>query len=196
AMEGLWTTQHHAPAVLFGIPDEVTHSNRFEVAIPGLASLYLKHEWNGEIKGIDAFGDKYPPVAPLFFAFRIMVGMGVLMLVVSWFSAWQLHQSKKKASPLPRWWLRVLQAMTFSGWIALVAGWYVTEIGRQPYLVQGILLTADAASNVSQRMLGSTLIMYLLLYGVLIVSYVSVVFHLARKPATPITPPAPDTEKP
>ncbi len=197
AMEGLWTTQHHAPAVLFGLPDDATHSNQFEVAIPGLASLYLKHDWNGEIQGIDAFADKHPPVAPLFFAFRIMVGIGVLMLVVSWFSAWQLYRAGKKSLPLPHWLLRILYAMTFSGWLALVAGWYVTEIGRQPYLVQGVLLTADAVANISRPMLASTLIMYLLLYAVLIISYVSVVFHLARKPGLSITPPIPDaTETP
>lgn len=194
AMEGLWTTQKNAPAVLLGVPDETTRSNRFEVAIPGLASLYLTHEFDGEIKGIDAFADKHPPVAPIFIAFRVMVGVGVLMLSVSWLSAWKLYKSRHQSFALPGWLTRVLYAMTFSGWVALVAGWYVTEMGRQPYLVYGVLLTADAVSTVPRSMIGATLAMYLLLYLALIVSYISVVFYMARKAGvikstvTPIQP--------
>jgi len=180
AMEGVWKTDRHVAAVLFAIPDEATHSNHYEVAIPGLASLYLGHDWNSEIKGIDAFAGKSPPVAPVFFAFRIMVGTGVLMLLVSWSAAWQLRRAKKHSAPLPRKLLHVLHWMTFSGWLALVAGWYVTEIGRQPYLVQGVLLTADAAANISKPMLLTTLIMYLSLYALLISSYIGVVFYMAR----------------
>ena len=184
AMEGLWTTQTHAPAVLFGIPDETLHANRNEVAIPGLASLYLVHDWNGELKGLDAFADAHPPVAPLFFAFRIMVGVGVIMLGVSWLAAWKLYQHRNDLSTLPRWLVRVLFSMTFAGWVALVAGWYVTEAGRQPYLVQGILLTANAVADISKPMLVSTLVMYLSLYAALIAAYVSVVFYMARKAGT------------
>lgn len=177
AMEGIWKTEKGAPAVLFGLPNATTRSNDFEIAIPKLASLYLTHAIDGEIRGIDAFGDRHPPVAPLFFAFRIMVGVGLLMLAVSWLGAWQL---RRRGAP-STWLARALVAMTFSGWIALVAGWYVTEIGRQPYLVYGVLTTAQAASKVPATMIGSTLAMYLSLYLLLIVAYVSVVFHLARK---------------
>ena len=184
AMEGLWTTQTHAPAVLFAIPDEASHANRYEITIPGLASLYLKHEWNGELKGLDAFADGHPPVAPLFFAFRIMVGMGVIMLAVSWLAAWKLYRHRNDVLMFPHWLLRILYAMTFAGWIALVAGWYVTEAGRQPYLVQGILLTANAAANISSPALLTTLIMYVLLYVALIAAYISVVFYMARKAGT------------
>jgi cytochrome bd ubiquinol oxidase subunit I len=177
AMEGIWETQKGAPAVLFAIPEKATQSNRFEIAIPKLASLYLTHDINGEIKGIKEFGDKHPPVGPVFWAFRVMVGTGLLMLAVSWFSAWKL----RKKEVLPQWLARVLVAMTFSGWLALVAGWYVTEIGRQPWLVQGVLTTAQAASTVPAANIALTLAMYLTLYGALLVAYVSVVFHLARK---------------
>ena len=179
AMEGIWKTQSGAPAVLFAWPDATTQSNRFEVAIPKLASLYLTHDWYGEIKGIDAFGTQHPPVAPLFFAFRLMVGLGMLMLAVSWFGAWQTRAGREP----PVWLLRVLVAMTFAGWVALVAGWYVTEIGRQPWLVQGLLLAADAASNVPAANIGLTLILYLTLYAALLVSYVTVVFYLASSAA-------------
>lgn len=180
AMEGIWKTEKGAPAVLFGLPDASTQSNDFEIAIPKLASLYLTHSMDGEIRGIDAFAGKHPPVAPLFYAFRIMVGVGLLMLVVSWSAAWQL---RRRGQP-SRWMARALLAMTFSGWVALVAGWYVTEIGRQPYLVYGVLTTAQAASKVPAAMIGATLAMYLALYAALIAAYISVVFYLARKAGT------------
>jgi cytochrome d ubiquinol oxidase subunit I len=175
AMEGIWKTQTGAPAVLIGWPDAATQSNRYEVGIPKLASMYLTHSWDGEIKGIDAFGDQHPPVVPVFFAFRIMVGVGMLMLAVSWFGAWQTRAGR---APQP-WLLRVLVAMTFAGWVALVAGWYVTEIGRQPWLVQGLLLAKDAASAVPSPDIAITLAMYLVLYAFLLLAYVSVVFYLA-----------------
>ena len=181
AMEGIWKTDRHVGAVLFALPDETTHTNRFEIAVPGLASLYLAHDWDGEIKGLDAFGEDHPPVAPIFFAFRTMVGVAVMMFIVSWLAAWQLIRCGQRLVPLPQWLLRVLQSMTFSGWLALVAGWYVTEIGRQPYLVQGVLLTADAVASISRPMLLSTLIMYLALYAALIAAYISVVFYMAGK---------------
>ncbi|MFN7864614.1 MAG: cytochrome ubiquinol oxidase subunit I [Curvibacter sp.] len=176
AMEGIWDTQKGAPAVLFGWPDAATQSNRYEVAIPKLASFYLTHDWNGEVKGLKDFGDEHPPVAPVFWAFRIMVGVGVLMLVVSWLAVWRVRKSG-----LRPWLAKVLVGMTFSGWVALLAGWYVTEIGRQPWLVHGVLKTAEAASTVPAANIAFTLALYLLLYAALLVSYVSVVFHLARK---------------
>lgn len=177
AMEGIWQTQAGAPAVLFALPQAATQSNRFEMAVPKLASLYLTHDWNGEVQGITAFGDQHPPVAPVFFAFRIMVGVGVLMLVVSWVSVWQHHRRR----PLARWHARVLVAMTFSGWVALIAGWYVTEIGRQPWLVQGVLTAAQAASQVPARNIALTLVMYLVMYALLLFAYLRVVFYLAAK---------------
>nr|MBP9931493.1 cytochrome ubiquinol oxidase subunit I [Rhodoferax sp.] len=128
AMEGIWQTQKGAPAVLFALPDQATQSNRFEIAIPNLASLYLTHSWDGEVKGINDFGNLHPPVAPVFWAFRIMVGVGLLMLAVSWFGAWRLRRGHE----IGPWLARVLVSMTFAGWVALIAGWYVTEIGRQP----------------------------------------------------------------
>ena len=177
AMEGLWETQRGAPAVLFALPDAATQTNKYEIAIPKLASLYLTHDWNGEVEGIKAFGDQHPPVAPVFWAFRIMVGVGLLMLAVSWLSVWQ---TRKQQSIRP-WLARGLVAMTFAGWVALISGWYVTEIGRQPWLVYGVLTAAQAASRVHAANIALTLGMYLTLYVTLLFSYVSVVFHLAKK---------------
>ena len=179
AMEGIWKTQRGAPAVLFGLPDAATLSNRFEIAIPKLASGYLTHDFNGEVKGIEAFGLEHPPVAPVFFAFRIMVGVGMLMLAVSWFSVWQT----RKGQSIKPWLARVLVAMTFTGWVALISGWYVTEIGRQPWLVTGVLTAAQAASKLPASNILATLVLYLTLYVALLGAYVSVVFHLAKKAA-------------
>ncbi|MBX9872359.1 MAG: cytochrome ubiquinol oxidase subunit I [Burkholderiaceae bacterium] len=178
AMEGIWETQRGAPAVLFALPDQATQSNKYELAIPKLASLYLTHDWDGEVQGIKDFGADHPPVAPVFWAFRTMVGVGLLMLVVSWLGVWQVR--KRGLQP---WLARVLVGMTFSGWVALLAGWYVTEIGRQPWLVQGVLKTAQAASQVPAHNIAFTLALYLVLYVALLLAYVSVVFYLARKAA-------------
>jgi cytochrome bd ubiquinol oxidase subunit I len=180
AMEGIWDTQKGAPAVLFALPDKTTQSNRYEIAIPKLASFYLTHDWNGEIKGIKEFGTQHPPVAPVFWAFRVMVGVGMLMLAVSWLGSWQIRKNA-----LRPWLARVLVGMTFAGWVALIAGWYVTEIGRQPWLVQGVLTAADAASTVPSSNIAFTLVMYLSLYVVLLTSYVGVLFYLARKASLP-----------
>lgn len=178
AMEGIWDTQTRAPAILFGIPDEVTRSNRFEVAVPGLASLYLVHDIEGEVQGLNDFAGEHPPVKPVFFAFRIMVGMGLLMLGVAWLSTWQMLKRENGIAP---WLAKTLVAMTFSGWVALVAGWYVTEIGRQPWLVYGLLTTAEATSTVPAQQIGMTLAMYLILYAGLIAAFISVLFYMARK---------------
>ena len=182
AMEGIWETQKGAAAVLFALPDAATQSNKYEIAIPKLASFYLTHDWNGEVKGIKSFGDKRPPVAPVFWAFRIMVGVGLLMLAVSWVSVWHI---RKKGVGLRPWLARVLVAMTFAGWVALIAGWYTTEIGRQPWLVHGVLTAAQAASKVPASNIALTLAMYVTLYLALLFAYVSVVFHLAKKATVP-----------
>ena len=188
AMEGIWETQARAPAVLFAIPDEATRSNRYEIAIPGLASIYLTHHADGVVQGLNDFPDAHPKVLPVFWAFRIMVGMGLLMLAVSWTCGLLLW----RRGGLPPTLLRVLVLMSFSGWVAVIAGWYVTEIGRQPWLVYGVLKTVDAASTVPATMIAASLAMYLTLYATLIVAFISVVFYLARKG----TPPPPSPREP
>jgi len=177
AMEGIWESGSGIPAVLFAIPDQKTQSNLYEISIPKLASFYLTHHWDGEVQGLKDFPNKIPPVAPVFFAFRIMVGMGILMLLVAWMARWQMY----KLQDIRPWMAKVLVGMTFSGWIAVVAGWYVTEIGRQPYVVTGVLTTADAATKIAGGIVLSSLVMYLFLYITLIISYIGVVFYLARE---------------
>ncbi len=178
AMEGIWEDERGAGLRLFAIPDETARTNHAEIQIPYLASLILQHSIDGEIQGLNSFEGEHPPVAPLFYGFRVMVGVGLLMLLVSWSAWWQLRRS---AGGLPNWLLRALVAMSFSGWLATLAGWYVTEIGRQPYLVYGVLRTSEAASAVPASMIGLSLALYLVVYIALLISYVRVVFLLAEK---------------
>ncbi|WP_237055437.1 cytochrome ubiquinol oxidase subunit I [Microbulbifer sediminum] len=177
AMEAIWETQRGAPLLLFAIPDEKERTNHAEIAVPHLASLILTHEVDGEIRGLDEFEGNHPPVAPLFFGFRIMVGMGILMLLTAWTGCYLLI----KREELPRWMLRVLVGMTFSGWAAVLAGWYVTEIGRQPWLVTGILRTADAVTPLAPTNVGFSLALYLTVYVILMYAYIHTLKVMALK---------------
>jgi cytochrome bd ubiquinol oxidase subunit I len=180
AMEGVWQTGRGVPLLLFALPDEEQRLNRMELAIPRGASLILRHSTDGEIQGLNDFPGDHPPVKPVFYGFRVMVGMGLLMLGVAWFGAWRLRGGRQ----LPRNGLRILVAMTFAGWVATLAGWYVTEIGRQPWLVYGVLRTADAATA-RDIPIGTSLVLYLLLYVALIAAYIRVLFHMAGKAGEP-----------
>ena len=178
AMEANWTTGPNVPLVLFALPNETTRTNDWSIEIPNGASLILKHDPDGIVPGLDMFEGQHPPVAPVFFAFRTMVGTGMLMLVAAWLAAFALW----RRGGIGVWTARLLVGMTFSGWVATLAGWYVTEIGRQPWLVTGVLSTAQAASAVPASMIGASLAMYLAMYAALIVAYVATIFHLAGKP--------------
>lgn len=175
AIEAIWKTETGVPLVLFAIPNARTHTNDFAVTIPNGASLILKHHADAELKGLDAFAPDTPPVAPVFFAFRIMVGTGVAMLLVAWLGVWRL----RKRAAAPRWLLWTFAGFSFSGWLATLAGWVVTEIGRQPWLVTGLLRTADAAGTVSDAELGASFTGYLVTYAVMLLAYIVVLTHLA-----------------
>lgn len=177
AVEAVWHTEKGAPLVLFAIPDKETQSNKFAIEIPNIASLILTHHAEGEIKGLNEFPNAHPPVAPMFFGFRIMVGMGMLMLAVAWWGAFT-YWRKKEIPPLL---LKVFVGMTFSGWVATLSGWYVTEIGRQPWLVTGVLTTADAVTKTPAANVGTSLAIYLSLYTVLLIAYIRTLFLMAKK---------------
>lgn len=181
AIEGIWETESPAPLLLFAVPDLAGRKNHFEIAIPRLGSVILTHSFDGAIRGMNDFRDRHPPPLPVFLAFRAMVGMGVLMLVTSWVALWLYRRTRWQPSRLPKAALRFLSAMTYSGWIATVAGWWVTEIGRQPFIVYGLVRTADVASKVPPPMIAATFVMYVALYVSLIVAYVSVLRYLAGK---------------
>jgi cytochrome d ubiquinol oxidase subunit I len=195
AMEGNWETQGNVPLLLFALPDEEARTNHFEIGIPSLASIILKHDPAGEVPGLNDFVAEdgtvmHPPVAPVFWSFRIMVGVGMLMLAASWAGAYLMW--RRGAENLPKPYLWGLTGMTFAGWVATLAGWYTTEIGRQPWLVQGVLTVEQAVGEIAGGMVLTTLIAYVTIYIALLAAYVGVILHLARKGgriASPLTAP-------
>jgi len=187
AMEGNWETRGNVPLVLFALPNEETRSNDLEIGIPSGASLILKHKADGVVPGLNDFVAEdgtpmHPPVAPVFWSFRVMVATGMLMLVVSWFTAWRLWR-RGGVDNLPRPLMIGLVGMTFSGWVATLAGWYTTEIGRQPWLVNGVVTTKQAVADVPAAYVAGTLTAYLVVYGVLLAAYITTIFGLASRAA-------------
>jgi cytochrome d ubiquinol oxidase subunit I len=184
AIEAIWKTERGVPLVLFAIPNERTRRNDYSIEIPRGASLVLRHSPAAEIEGLDRFEPDVPPVAPVFFSFRLMVGVGVLMIALAWYGAWRLRRG---AQP-PRWLLWVFAGFTFSGWVATLAGWMVTEIGRQPWLVSGILRTADAVGPIRGAQLGASLTGYVVTYALMLAAYIVVLTHMAGRGAGPARP--------
>ncbi len=178
AMEGVWQTQQGVPLLLFAIPDQEKRQNDWAIGIPKLASIILTHDADGEIKGLNEFEPHAPPMAPIFYAFRIMVGSGVLMLGLSWLGCVVM---RKRNGSAPTWLLTAFVATTFIGWLATLAGWYVTEIGRQPFLVSGILTTEQAVTQQPSQSIAFTLTLYLLTYIFLLYWYIKTVFGMANK---------------
>jgi len=179
AVEAIWHSGRAVPLVLFALPNEERRVNEFALEVPRFASYILKHDFDAELKGLDAFEPNRPPVTPVFFAFRLMVGMGVAMLALAWLGAWRTRGDRAA----PRWLLWTFSAFTFSGWIATLAGWTVTEIGRQPWLVTGLLRTEEAVGRISGAQLGASLTSYVLTYAIMFVAYMVVLTHLAGKGA-------------
>jgi cytochrome d ubiquinol oxidase subunit I len=167
AMEGIWETGGRQPAVLFAVPDEAAEANRLEVGIPGLASLYLTHDWNGVVRGLKDFprSDR-PPVAPVFYAFRIMVGMWAIMLALTGWALWLAWRRRLFGSPA---FLRAATWCIPAGYVAVTAGWVTTEVGRQPYVVYGVMRTAEA---VTPSLTGGDVLVSLIVY----VAVYSVIF--------------------
>jgi cytochrome d ubiquinol oxidase subunit I len=177
AMEGIWDTQKGVPLLLFAVPDEKNRTNHFEIAIPNITSIILTHDPDGEVQGLNDFIGEHPPVAPVFYGFRIMVGTGMLMLIIAWLTSFKLIRH----NPLSKGLLYSLFGMTFSGWIATLAGWYVTEIGRQPYLVSGLLKTSDAVTNIAPENVMFSFVLYLSVYVGLLIAYLHTLFLMARR---------------
>ena len=164
AIEAHWEDKGPMDLVLFAWPDMEQERNHAEIAIPRLGSLVLTHEWNGRVKGLKDYprGDR-PPVAPVFFSFRLMVGLGVLMIATGWLGCWLLWRRRIEAT---RWFLRALVHAWPVGFVALLVGWMVTEIGRQPWIAYGVLRTADAVSPVGAAQVLVSLLLFVLVYFV------------------------------
>lgn len=178
AVEGIWRTEKGAALTLFGFPDEANRETRMAIKIPKLASLILTHDPDGELKGLEEFEEAHPPVSAVFWSFRVMVSVGILMFALSWWGSYLLlrHQVSDQ-------FLRALSWMTFSGWIATLSGWYVAEIGRQPWIVQGLIRASEVVADHPPEMVLGTVIGYVLLYVFLVISYILALRHLASKPA-------------
>jgi cytochrome d ubiquinol oxidase subunit I len=178
AIEGLWETQSGAPLTLIGVPDEDAGRTHFALEIPRAASLILTHSADGTLQGLDAF-PQHPPVLPVFLSFRLMVGIGIAMLAAAWWCAPYALRGRE----LPRSALRALAWLTFSGWVAVLAGWYVTEIGRQPWIIYGELAVAEVVADHTAVVMRGTLLAYAVLYALLLAAYVATLRHLSAKPA-------------
>jgi cytochrome d ubiquinol oxidase subunit I len=162
AMEGLWDTQRGAPLVLFGWPDQEQEATKYSLEIPKLSSLILTHNLDGEVKGLKEWPkDERPPVAWVFWSFRIMVGLGLLMIATG-LTGLVLFVKKRL---FDTWWFQYwCMALTPAGFVAVLAGWFVTEIGRQPYIVYGVLRTGEAASPVLGTPIAISLFAFIMTY--------------------------------
>jgi len=162
AMEGHFETQRGAPLILFGLPDMDAAETRYALGIPKLGSLILKHDLDGEVTGLDAFPrEDWPNVPIVFWAFRIMVGIGMLMILYGLVGAWK---AARKQLFDHNWYFRWAVAMGPLGFVAVLAGWFVTEVGRQPYLVYGLLRTADVASPIGAPGVAGSLLAFFVVY--------------------------------
>jgi cytochrome d ubiquinol oxidase subunit I len=164
AMEGHW--EDNAPAALevFAWPDEKAETNRYSIAIPHLGSLILTHSWNGNVPGLKRVPpEQRPPVPAVFYAFRVMVGIGMLMILFAFlgvFFWWRGTLFER------RWYLHIVAQCWWFGFIAVIAGWVVTETGRQPWVVYGQLRTADAVSPVAANAVLSTFVLFVIAYAI------------------------------
>jgi cytochrome d ubiquinol oxidase subunit I len=183
AMEGLWDGGNGVPASLIGWPDQKAERNDWEIAIPHFGSLYLTHSWDGAVKGLKDFpADQRAPVAVVYFAFRIMVGVAMLMLVVV---AAGLVLMRRRTLYQTGWYLRLCQVAPCLGFIAVIAGWTTTEVGRQPWTVYGLVRTVDSVSpSLTGGDVLASLVLYILVY--LVIYPVGLFLMLKRVWAGPI----------
>jgi cytochrome d ubiquinol oxidase subunit I len=184
AMEGHWETQRGAPLILFGMPDMEREETRLALQIPRLGSLILRHEWDGEILGLKAFPkDARPTNVPLvFWSFRIMVGMGLLMIALGFVSLWLRWRGRLYDAG---WFHRWAVAMGPSGLIAVTFGWFVTETGRQPYTVYGLMRTDESASPLAAPALVTSLALFIVVYFAVFGAGIWYLFRLFRHPPEP-----------
>ncbi|WP_404362537.1 cytochrome ubiquinol oxidase subunit I [Marinobacter sp.] len=164
AMEANWETSSHVPLVLFAWPDQENQTNLYELSVPGLASLILTHEWDGVVPGLNEVPRaEQPPVAIVFWSFRVMVGIGIVMILVALTGLVLRAGGRYWRTP---WFLQTLRVMSITPFIAVLAGWFVTEMGRSPWLVQGLMNhQAGVTPSLTGGMALFTLIGYIVVYS-------------------------------
>lgn len=178
AMEGHFHTEARAPLYLFGMPNQETAEVDYALKVPGLASIILKHDIDAEVTGLDQYPrEDWPPVATVFWAFRIMVGVGLLMVLAGLWSGFQRLRGKLYDNKTL---LRFSLFMGPMGFVAVIAGWIVTEVGRQPWVVYGLLRTADAASPIDKAGVAGSLIAFIVVYFLV---FGAGTFYILRKMA-------------
>jgi cytochrome bd ubiquinol oxidase subunit I len=193
AMEGHWETyDRDAPLVLFGWPNQRAERNDFSISVPKIGSLLVTGSFAGEIKGLKEWPpEDRPPVAWVFWCFRVMFAIGVLMLFIGWFGAWQVWRGDLERH---RWFLKLCFLSGPTGFIAVISGWIVAEVGRQPWTVYGLLRTVDSASPVTAAAVGTSLIVFVFVYTIVFTAGSWYLFKLAW--AGPTTAEQPEPEKP
>ncbi len=184
AIEGHWETHRGAPLILFAWPDQEQEKNHYEVSVPKLGSLIITHSLDGEIAGLKSVPpEERPPVAPVFFAFRVMVGIGLLMLgLVVWSGVLWQRGTMTESKGLLRAWM----CMAPAGFVAVLAGWYTTEIGRQPYVIYGLMRTSEAASAVSAASVATSLVAFGTVYLFIFIAGTYYLLKLLRKGPQPV----------
>lgn len=187
AMEGHYETHVGAPLILFGIPDDEAEVTRYQIAIPKLGSLILTHHADGEVKGLKAFPkDQRPPAEIVFWSFRLMVGIGFLMLGIGIWSL--LRRLQKDKLYEDRWLHRAALLMGPSGFVAVLAGWVTTEVGRQPYTVYGLLTTAKSASPIAAPAVATSLVAFIIVYFFVFGAGVFYILRLCGKSPDHVAP--------
>jgi cytochrome bd ubiquinol oxidase subunit I len=178
AMEGHWETwEGDAPLILFAWPNQRAERNHFTLEVPRIGSLLVTGSFEGEIKGLKEWpADERPPVAWVFWSFRIMFGIGLLMLFIGWFGAWQAWRGNLERH---RWFLGLCFLSGPMGFIAVISGWIVAEVGRQPWTVYGLLRTVDSVSPVTAAAVGTSLIVFVFVYSIVFTAGSYYLFKLA-----------------
>jgi cytochrome d ubiquinol oxidase subunit I len=162
AMEGDYETRAGQPLILIGLPDDAAEETKYAIEVPRLGSLILTHDLDGTVRGLKDFPpDQRPQAAIVFFSFRIMVGIGVLMLGLGVWSLWARWKHRLYDS---KWLHRAAMLMGPAGFVAVIAGWVTTENGRQPFTVYGLLRTSDSLSNVDAEAVGASLVAFIVVY--------------------------------
>jgi cytochrome d ubiquinol oxidase subunit I len=191
AIEGHWHTSSDVPLVLFALPDQAGERNRFEVAVPLLGSVILTHSLHGEIRGLtEVPPEDRPPVMIVFWSFRVMVGCGLVMLALAWGGVLLTMRGTLTRARAYLWLLCLAGPL---GFIAIIAGWVTTECGRQPWVVYGVLRTADSTSEVAAANVAISLSAFVFIYALLFYAFARFFRHLVVK-GPQATPPESQAE--